>query len=158
VGFLKRLGLGFLKGLVVGLAVGAAFQLGLGWAETGGLLGYLLAMGTGATAGILAGAPPWRAEAWIESVLKGVFGVGVGALLYWVASSFLGFGVPVALAGADAGTPWPTVPLVFAPLVAGVYGAIVELDNTAGKGDGDTEPKKPAGRRRPSVEVDLDSL
>ena len=158
MGFLKRLGLGFLKGLVVGLAVGAAFQLGLGWAETGGLLGYLLAMGTGATAGILAGAPPWKAEAWIEAVLKGVFGVGVGALLYWLASSFLGFGVPMALAGADEGASWTTLPIVFAPLVAGIYGAIVELDNTPGKGDAGSEPKKASGRRRPSVDVDLDSL
>lgn len=158
--FLRRLGIGFLKGLVVGALVGVAFQVGLGWVETPGLLGYLLAMGTGATAGILAGTPPWRAEAWIEAVLKAVFGVGVGALLYWLATSFLSFGLPFALLGAGDGTAWPAVPLVFAPLVAGVYGAIVELDNTPGKTDaGKDEPaKKPRGRRRPSVEVDLDSI
>ena len=130
MGFFARLGVGFLKGLVTGAAVGAVFQLGLGWAETPGLLGYLLAMGAGATAGIIAGTPPWRAEAWLESVLKGLFGVGVGALLYWLASSFAAVEVPFALAGADAGSRWTAIPLLFAPIIAALYSAVVELDNT----------------------------
>ncbi len=137
---LKRLGIGLLKGLVVGGAVGAALQLGLGWTQTTGLLGYLLAMATGATAGTLAGTPPWKGEAWIEAVLKGVFGVGVGALLYWLGSSFAPFGLPLAIGGAPDGADWTSLPLLYAPAIGGVYGAIVELDNTG-------KPPKTAGER-----------
>lgn len=147
MGFLKRLGVGLVKGLLVGLLVGGTLQLGLGWTEAAGLLGYLLAMGTGATAGILAGTPPWKGEAWIEALLKGFFGLGVGALLYWLASSFASFDLPFPLAGARAGASWTALPILYAPLIGALYGAVVELDNTEGKARGDEKgapEKKPA--------------
>ncbi len=126
---LRRLGIGLLKGLVVGIGLGVGFQVGLGWGTTTGLLGYLLAMGFGATAGILCGKAPWRAESWIEAVLKGVFGVGVGALVYWVGSSYLAWQIPFALPYAAAGGAWTAQPLLYAPVIGAVFGTIVELDN-----------------------------
>ena len=156
MGFLKRLGIGLVKGLIVGAAVGAVFQVGLRWGSTSGLLGYLLAMGAGATAGILAGTPPWKAEAWIEAVLKGLFGVGVGAGLYWVSASFLAFDVPFRLPNAEPGTAWTHMPLLYATLVGGFYGAFVELDNTGDRGA--SAPAKKKRRRTPPSIPDIDEL
>jgi len=132
-----------LKGLVLGGGVGAGLQVGLGWGDAGGLLGFLIAMGTGATAGIICGKPPWRAGVWIEVLLKGVAGLAVGALLYWLTWSYAGFGVPFDLPGAVAGTPWTSQPLLYAPLVALLFGSLVELDNTGGEqGDGEGGSRK----------------
>jgi hypothetical protein len=58
MGILRRLLVGLFKGLVLGGLVGAGVHLGLGWTRTAGVLAYLLAMGTGATVGLLAGRPP----------------------------------------------------------------------------------------------------
>ncbi len=136
---LKRLALGLVKGLVLGGAIGAAFHFGLGWTAATGLLAYLLAMGVGATTGVLTGKPPWRSQAWIESVLKGVAGIGVGALLYWLASKWGAFEIPFALPGVEAGTPWTTVPLLTAAGIGGAFGMVIELDNTD---DGSDAPKR----------------
>ena len=144
---LKRLGLGLLKGLVIGAGVGALLHFGLGWITVGSaLFGYLLAMATGATAGVLAGKPPWRQAAWIEGVLKAVFGLGFGALAYWVSSKWLGFGLPELIPGLDAGLLWTDSTLLMPTVVAGLFGTLVELDNT------DTDEPKGA-KRGPKVRV-----
>lgn len=128
---LKRLAFGLAKGLVLGGALGAGLHFGLGWTTVGGFLGYLVAMVAGLTGAVLAGKPPWAKEGgWIEGILKGVAGVGLGALAYWVGSSYAAIPVPFELAGIPAGTAWTTVPLLVAPAVAGIFGAAVELDNT----------------------------
>jgi hypothetical protein len=153
---LKRLGFGLIKGVLIGAGVGAGIQLGLGWTETSGLLGYLLAMGVGATAGILAGKPPWRQEAWIEALLKAAGGVGVGALLYWLGTSFAGFDVPFAVGGAEAGIPWTSIPLLYAPAISGLFGTLVELDNTDDPKPTGKEKKaapSPAGKQAVRIEA-----
>jgi hypothetical protein len=150
---LRRLGLGFLKGLIVGAGVGAAFQLGLAWTLPG-LAGYLAAMGTGATAGVLAGRPPWKHDAWIESLLKAVAGLGVGALVYWL-TSYVDAPIPLDLPGAIAGTPWRAVPLVALPLVGAVFGTLVELDNVDGGADAAT---KKMGKATTRTRVAIDDL
>lgn len=157
MGILKRLGIGLLKGLLVGAAVGTGFQVGLGWGDTPGLLGYLLAMGTGATAGILAGTPPWKVDAWIEALLKGLFGVGVGAGLYWLSSSFLSFQVPFALPAAEPNVEWTRLPLIYAPIVGAFYGAFVELDNTGSDPKGAAPKKKDESGAAPII-PDIDEL
>ena len=146
---LKRLGLGLLKGLIIGGALGAALHFGLGWATIGGsvLFGYLLAMATGATAGVLAGKPPWKQAAWIEGVLKAVFGLGFGALAFWVSSKYLAFGLPGVLPGLEAGTPWPESTLALTAVVGTLFGSLVELDNT-----GDDSPSE-AKKSGPKVRV-----
>ncbi len=125
---LKRLFIGLLKGLVVGGAIGAGIQYGLHWeVASAGLLGYLLAMGAGGTTGVFAGRPPWQEGAWVEALLKGLVGVGAGALVYWVSSTYGALALPFP--GMAEATPWTALPVVFLPGIAGVYGALVELDN-----------------------------
>jgi hypothetical protein len=132
---LKRLGLGLLKGLIIGGAIGAGLQYGLGWTSATGLLGFLVAMGAAGTAGVFAGKAPWLEGAWIEATLKGMVGVGLGALAYW-GLTYLKLEVPFP---GVSGTHVPSaLPAFFAPAIAGVYGALVELDNT-GEDEGDAE-------------------
>jgi hypothetical protein len=125
-----RFFLGLVKGLVIGAALGAAFHFELGITEAGGLLGYLLAMGTGSTAGILVGRPPWRQDAWLESVLKSVAGMALGAGLFFAANRWGFWRLPFTAFGVASGAPFFTVPLVFLPIVGAAFGAIVELDHT----------------------------
>jgi hypothetical protein len=132
----KRLGVGLLKGLVIGGVIGAGLHFGLHLPVVGPLLGYLAAMAAGSTAAVLAGKAPWREGAWIEALLKGLAGLGVGALLYFLGVRFGSFALPFALPGATAGAPWPTLPLLFAPAFAGLVGSLVELDNTGGSAKG----------------------
>lgn len=130
----KRLLLGLLKGLILGILIGVGFQIGLGWTVTGGLLGFLIAMAVGASTGVLCGKPPWRTAAWIETVLKAVAGVAVGALLFWLfgyASTGLGF----EIFGAPETAVWNEQPLLFAPAIAALFGTLIELDNTPEKTD-----------------------
>ena len=149
----KRLIVGLVKGLLVGLVVGAGVQAGLRW-TTPGLLGYLLAAATGASAGLFCGKPPWRQEAWLEGVLKAVAGALVGAGAFW-GLSYLSFGLGFDLLGAGANVPWNEQPLLFAPLIAGVFGSAVELDNTPSAPSGSTkESKRPPRSRARADDVD----
>jgi hypothetical protein len=128
---LKRLGLGLLKGLLIGGGIGAGLQYGLKL-EPGivaGLFGFLIAMGVAGTTGVFAGKPPWQEGAWIESTLKGLVGVGLGALVYWAGAKWGILSIP--LPGLAEPAKWTELPVVFGPAVAGVYGALVELDNTS---------------------------
>lgn len=130
---LKRLVLGLFKGLLIGGAIGAGLQYGLKLApaQVAGLLGFLIAMGAVGTTGIFAGKPPWHEGAWIEATLKGLVGVGLGALLYWVSSKWGQHAwLELPLPGLPEPATWTQLPVVFAPALAGVYGALVELDNT----------------------------
>jgi len=135
---LKRLGLGLLKGLVIGGAIGAGLQYGLGWADATGLLGFLVAMGAAGTAGVFAGRAPWLEGAWIEATLKGLVGVGLGALAYW-GLTYVPFEVPFP--GVEGAHTLAALPAVFAPAIAGAYGALVELDNTGEGEDAEGGPK-----------------
>ncbi|MCA9574625.1 MAG: hypothetical protein R3B40_18925 [Polyangiales bacterium] len=139
----QRILIGLVKGLTLGVLLGSLFHFGLGWRVTPGLLGYLIAMGVGATAGILAGRPPWLHEAWIESLLKGVFGLAVGAAVYWVAVRFLTFEMAFDVFGAPASSPWTSLPLLYAPPIAMLFALIVELDNGASSKPGAGKPGMP---------------
>lgn len=130
---------------MIGVAIGAGLHFGLHWPVIGDILGYLLAMAAGASAGILAGKPPWREGAGIESVLKGLGGVGVAALLYYLAQRFGTFAIPWAVLGIPAGTAWTHVPLLVAPAVAALFGSAVELDHSDGG---------KAGERKARLRVD----
>ena len=158
---LKRLVVGLLKGLVLGAAIGAGIQYGLQWAvPSGGLFGYLLAMGASGTTGVFAGKPPWREGAWIEALLKGLVGAGIGALLYWLGSSYGALELPFP--GQSEAMAWTALPVLFLPAIAGVYGSLVELDNTdsdAGKKGGGSTAKTVGPRARVAVDAsDEDAL
>lgn len=152
---LKRLALGLVKGLLIGGGIGAALHFGVGWTAATGLLAYLLAMGVGATTGVLTGKPPWRQNAWIESVLKGVAGVGVGALLYWLASNWGQFELPLAIPGVAEGASWTEVPMLTAAGIGGVFGTLVELDNTDDAKDKPQRGEKRKVKARVAKEEDL---
>ena len=61
--------------------------------------------------------------------------------------------------------PWPqlagshavdALPALFAPLIAGTYGALVELDNTGDEGGDDEAPAKRSKRARVELDDDLE--
>lgn len=147
----KRLGLGLLKGLLIGGAIGAGLQYGLGWTDASGLLGFLIAMAAAGTAGVFAGKAPWLEGAWIEATLKGMVGVGLGALAYW-GIRYIPGGIPFP--GLEGTHAFDALPVVFTPAIAGVYGALVELDNTDDEGDA-KKSKKSGAKARVAVDDDL---
>ena len=144
---LKRLGFGLLKGLLIGGAIGAGFQYGLHWTDvTEGLLGFLIAMGAAGTAGVFAGKAPWREGAWIEATVKGVIGVALGALGYF-GITYIRYEIPFV--GVEGDHAIAALPVLFAPAVAGLYGAFVEFDNTSESTASSTE-KKSSSRSKKS--------
>lgn len=125
---LRRLLIGLLKGLAVGGAVGAALHFGAGATTITSWVNYLLYGAVGLLAGVVAGQPPWRPGAWVASILKGIFGAGLGVGLYALAVHFLRLpvdGVP----GIESGAVLAQAPLLFAPAVATLYATLVELDD-----------------------------
>lgn len=125
----KRLGIGFLKGAVIALVVGLGVQLGLRWpTPSGSLLAYLLTMGVGGTAGVFGGRAPWKEGAWLEALLKMLFGVGVGAGLYFLAARYAP--LPIPLPGGAA--PWTSAAALYLFPIGALYGALVELDYEGG--------------------------
>lgn len=147
---LKRLGLGLLKGLIIGGAIGAGLQYGLGWSDASGLLGFLVAMAAAGTAGVFAGKPPWQEGAWIEATLKGMVGVGLGALAYW-GLTYLRIEFPFP--GLTGQHTLASLPVVYAPGITALYGSLVELDNT---GEDAANKKKKKSGAKARVELDAD--
>jgi len=148
---LKRLFSGILKGAVIGGAIAAGLQFGLGWTSTpSGALPWLLAMGAGGVTAVLTGKPPWAEGALIESVVKGIAGIGLGALAFWAARSFLPFPTPFPLGEAPMGSEWTEVPLAYMTVISAAIGMLIDLDNTGGSDDSDD-------RSRTRVRVSADA-
>jgi hypothetical protein len=137
-----RVVLGLLKGAVVGGALGwAAFKLGV----AGGAAAFATYAIIGGLVGMICGKPPWRQDTIWTSVLKGVFGLAVGAGLYWVGQKVLG-GLHVPLPAALGAAPDRTfseLPILFGPLVGALWGGFVEVDDGGGAAD-KTKPKAAA--------------
>ena len=136
-----KLILGLLKGAVVGGALGyGAYALDLGGAMhwvTYGLAGALV--------GLIAGRPIWalitdkEGTTWI-SVLKALFGFGVGCGLYaLVAKVWGGFDLKLG----ETTRLFQHWQPVFAASVGGFLGAFFEIDDAIGGGDA-APAKKPA--------------
>ncbi len=123
-----RLVLGILKGAVVGAAVGlGAAKVGIG----GGTLGYVVSGVVGALVGIVCGKAIWRQETLFTPLLKGIFGFGIGALLYYGAHKLLG-GVHLAFATGMGAPDKPLleVPFLLGPLIGIIWGAFIEVDDS----------------------------
>lgn len=146
---LKRLLIGLLKGLALGGAIGAAITFGLNAGPIWGVTAYALYALLGAFAGVLAGRPFWIKGAWVETLLKGLFGLAVGAGLYALASKFLGAVVP-NVAGGDPLEIFKQ-PMLMAPGIGAIYAALVELDNT-----GEVEPEPTNVRIRSIDDIKID--
>ncbi len=133
---LKRLLIGILKGIVVGGGVGAGLYFGLHVGRLDGALAYLLYGALGAITGVVAGKALWKPGAWIEALLRGVFGIAVGCGLYALANTFLtldAITLPL-VQGATQAQKLFQQPLLMAPMLAVVYASLIELDND-GKGE-----------------------
>lgn len=155
---LKRLLIGILKGIVVGGGVGAALYFGLSQGSLESAWAYLLYGVVGAITGVVAGKPLWKPGAWIEALLRGVFGIAVGCGLYALASSFLHVSpIPLpaslfpALPPAEQARFLFQQPLAMAPLMATLYASLIELDND-GKGD-EVGPSKVRVARLEDIDI-----
>jgi hypothetical protein len=147
----KRLLLGLVKGLVLGGVVGAAITFGL-HQSVDGVAAYGLYALLGALAGVFAGRPPWVKGAWVESLLKGLFGVAVGAGLYALGSKFLTIPMPDLAAGGGTLELFKQ-PVLMAPGIGAIYAALIELDNT---GEAEPEPTNVRIRSVDDIKVDED--
>jgi ABC-type Mn2+/Zn2+ transport system permease subunit len=150
----KRLVLGLLKGLVIGGALGALFFYAFGVQSISGALAFVLAGLAALLAGVFAGQPPWKKGAWIGSILKGLFGFGLGAGLYWVVQRFAPGANLQELLRASEATTIATAPVAFMPIVAAVYAMLVEIDDGSEEGStADPALAKSTGIRVESIDV-----
>lgn len=141
-----KLILGLLKGAVVGGVLGfGAYELNL----TGGMhwLTYGLA---GALVGLIAGRPIWalvtdkEGTTWV-SVLKALFGFGVGCGLYALVAKAWG-GVVIPFRGEERLIQdWQPI---FAASVGGFLGAFFEIDDAIGGNDASKKPALPAAKTK----------
>lgn len=157
----KAIALGLLKGVVLGLAAGLALSYGLGLPmPAGSLLGYLAAMGVAGTTGVAGGRAPWREGAWIVASIKMLAGVAVGALAYWLLTSYLDAQLPVDLAARLAlpegsldeagGVSWLAVPSLALTTISALFGLLVEIDHV-GEEDEKSEARGGSGRTKTST-------
>jgi hypothetical protein len=142
-----KLLLGLLKGLVIGAGIGyGAFAL-----ELAGGFNWVTYGLVGAFVGLLVGKPVWRqildkeGTSWV-SVLKAVFGFGVGCGIYaLVAKAWGGFDLEVSFL-ADGTRRFHDWQPVFGAALGALYGAFVELDDSLD----DSKARKPAAPGTPS--------
>jgi hypothetical protein len=138
-----RVVLGLLKGAVVGGALGwAAFKLGI----AGGAAAFATYAVIGGLVGMVCGKPPWRQDTFWTSALKGLFGLAVGAGLYWVGRKLLG-GVHIALPAALGAPPdrsFAELPILLGPLVGALWGGFVEVDDGGSAAADKNKPKAAA--------------
>jgi hypothetical protein len=147
--------MGLLKGLVIGLAIGAGITYGAHLSTPSGhLLAYLLAAGVGGTTGIFAGRAPWKDGAWIEASIKGVVGLVVALVLYWLGATYAA--TPIPWPGAAHPVPWTSLPLLYLAAIGALYGALVELDHDDGEAKPKAATKRPAAKARVSAADDTD--
>ncbi|KAB2898976.1 MAG: hypothetical protein F9K40_10770 [Kofleriaceae bacterium] len=134
-----KLLLGLLKGVVLGAAIGyGAYAAGLDGGFLWPVYGFV-----GALVGLIAGTPLWKlitdknATSWV-SVLKAIFGFGVGCGLYALVGKVWG-GFELTLDFLEARPRlvqhWQPV---FGAAVGGFLGAFFEIDDAIGGDDGGT--------------------
>jgi hypothetical protein len=131
---------GLLKGALIGFCVGMlSWRIGF----TTGLPAFIDYGIIGGLAGILGGRPPWRQETIWTPLLKGVFGIVIGIGLYWVARKlFWNTRLDLAVSLGAPDKPIADVPVVLGPIIGGLWGILVELDDS-----GSSSPDGPITRR-----------
>ncbi len=141
-----RLLIGLIKGAVIGGALGyGAHQLGLegGWAYViYGLVGFAV--------GLFVGRPIWshlidrKSTVW-TSLLKGIFGFGVGVGLYALAHNVLPDPAFTLAGETHQLTGWP---YLFGGMIGALYGAWIEVDDAPAAESEDAKGGKPAARSK----------
>ncbi len=128
--------LGLVKGLIVGVGLSYAL-LRLGFSDDGGAVAYFACAGAGALAGLVCGRLPWRSETLWTPAMKALMGAAAGAGLYAA-------GHPLLPNVTVVRVPffWVTVRhwLFLAPVVGGLYGLFVEVDDGGSAGVPDPRP------------------
>jgi hypothetical protein len=126
-----RLIIGLVKGAIIGGALGyAAYHFGLS-----GTWSWLLYGVVGALVGFWVGRPIWshladkQSTIW-TSIMKAVFGFGVGVGVWALAAKAVGD--PVLALGGESRTLTGWQP-IFGAMVGALYGAWVEIDDPPGK-------------------------
>jgi hypothetical protein len=135
-----RLILGLIKGAAIGGAVGyGAYAAGLG-----GAFHWITYGVVGALVGILVGRPIWshvldKSSTIWTSLLKGIFGYGVGVGLYALVAKVWG-GIDLSLMEQTRNVyDWQ---FILGGAIGGLWGAFVEVDDAPGK---DASAAKSAG-------------
>jgi hypothetical protein len=142
---------GLLKGLLVGGAIGYCL-LKLGNPEN--FLIYLCCGIVGAVVGVICGRAPWHAETIWTPIIKMIFGFAAGAGLFALGHRFLP-GLTIPLQGFAPAAKLNTGGLL-APLIGGLYGLFVEVDDGGSSGSS-PKPKTPAkakAKALPAVELE----
>jgi hypothetical protein len=130
-----RLLTGVLKGGLIGFGVGMlSWRLGME-----GLPSFIDYGLIGALVGIFGGRPPWRQETIWTPLLKAIFGVVVGVGLYWLSHKVFGsthLDLATRLGAPDK--PIADVPVVLGPIIGGLWGILVELDDSGASSNPDS--------------------
>jgi hypothetical protein len=143
----RRLVVGLFLGVVIGGLAAAAIVAGLRLTTFDGAGGaafaYLAAALTGVLTGLVAGKPIWAADAKIEAGLKAFFGALMGAGMMFALRRWAGgWVVDLSALGAGGKGAVGELPAASLPLIAGVLGVLLELDNTGGESSEKGLPQK----------------
>jgi hypothetical protein len=122
--------LGILKGGVIGAGIGyLAGQLGV----TTGAVAVAVYGIVGAVVGLLCGRPLWQQDTIWTSILKAIFGFGLGVGAAFAGRKWLGgVHIPIAFIPGATEHAFPEVPSLFGAAVGILYGVFVELDDAVG--------------------------
>lgn len=106
-------------------------------------LSALFATGVGGTVLVLVRRPPWRQQSAIESLLRVLLGMLLGAGAWFLAARFLDVALPFAFPPVPRGARLTEHPLVFGGAVGFVVGTLVGIEPAPAKPE---PPRQPAAK------------
>lgn len=136
---------GGLLGAVLGLGLGLGVAQVLRVATTP-TLSALFAAGVGAAVFVFVRRPPWRQESIVESLLRTLGGMLIGAGLWFLAARFVDATLPFAFPPVPRGARLTEHPVVFGAALGFVVGTLVGVEPTPTKAETPRAPvpKPPA--------------
>ena len=148
---LLRLLLGLLKGAIAGAAVGVGFHF-LNESHDWSWLPWVMYGLTGSFVGVVCGAPFWKWDNYMTTLLKAAVGFGVGVGLFALGRlDAVNAELPFALLGegaTDGGTHLVNQYPLFGATIGVLWGFLLEFDESIGsdknKADGGAAAKKPS--------------
>lgn len=132
-------------GLLKGAAIGGGLGLGLSFALSGGPATWVSMLLSGALVGIVCGVPFWKVDQWPTTLVKAIFGIGVGALVNFLLDSFATFGPIQHFVNASANPEYLGNHWIGVAAFGALWGLIVDLDasfeDTKGDAGGSNKKK-----------------
>jgi len=146
---LLRLILGLLKGAVAGAVVGVGFHF-LNESQDWTWLPWVMYGVAGSLVGIVCGAPFWKFENWVTTLLRAIVGFGIGVGLFALGRlDAVNAELPFAFLG-EGSTPGGTHLVnefpVFGATIGVLWGFLLELDESVG---GDKKDKDASAKAAP---------